>query len=140
MIVCDCYIRHLWLGFETSICLFGVVLFAVRYYRSDKMLYNECMKIRLQEAQLQAIKGLAMHFFESDKVWLFGSRTNTELKGGDIDLYIQTKRKDRILESKLAFLREFQKRFGEQKVDLLVDNGMKQKEIYDIARKEGVLL
>ena len=103
-------------------------------------MYNRRMKTRLQEAQLQAIKTLAMLFFDSDRVWLFGSRANTELKGGDIDLYIQTEHKERLLESKLAFLREFQKRFGEQKVDLLVDNGTRCKAIYDIARKEGVLL
>ena len=117
-----------------------LVLVKKRQCRGFEILYNECMKTRLKEAQRQAIKALAMLFFDSDRVWLFGSRANTGLKGGDIDLYIQTEHKERLLESKLAFLREFQKRFGEQKVDLLVDNGTKRKEIYDIARKEGVQL
>lgn len=98
------------------------------------------MKIRLQEVQQQAIKALAAEFFDSSKVWIFGSRADIDLKGGDIDIYIQTGRKEGILGAKLAFLREFEKRFGEQNVDLVVDNGTKGKEIYAVAQKEGVAL
>jgi predicted nucleotidyltransferase len=98
------------------------------------------MKIRLHEAQQQAIKALAQQFFDSDRVWIFGSRADPDKKGGDIDVYIKTKRREGVLGAKLAFLREFEKRFGEQHVDLLVDNGTKRKEIYEIAQKEGVAL
>jgi len=98
------------------------------------------MNIRLQSTQQEAIKQLASEFFENAKVFVFESRTNMMQKGGDIDIYIQTTKKEAILKAKLAFLREFEKRFGEQKVDLLVDNGSKKKTIFEIARKEGVLL
>ena len=98
------------------------------------------MNIRLQSTQQEVIKQLASDFFENAKVFVFGSRTNMMQKGGDIDIYIQTTKKESILKAKLAFLREFEKRFGEQKVDLLVDNGSKKKTIFEIARKEGVLL
>lgn len=98
------------------------------------------MNIRLQPTQQEAIKKLASEFFVNAKVFIFGSRTDMTQKGGDIDIYIQTTKKEAILKAKLAFLREFEKRFGEQKVDLLVDNGSKEKEIYNIAKKEGVLL
>jgi len=98
------------------------------------------MNIRLQPTQQEAIKQLASEFFENAKVFVFGSRADMALKGGDIDLYIQTTKKDALLKAKLAFLREFEKRFGEQKVDLLVDNGSRKKTIFEIAKREGVQL
>jgi predicted nucleotidyltransferase len=98
------------------------------------------MNIRLQPIQQEAIKQLASEFFENAKVFVFGSRTDMTLKGGDIDIYIQTTKKESILKAKLAFLCEFEKHFGQQKVDLLVDNGTKKKIIFEIAKKEGVLL
>ena len=98
------------------------------------------MDIRLQSTQQEAIKQLALEFFENTKVSVFGSRADMSQKGGDIDIYIQTSKKDALLKAKLVFLCEFEKRFGEQKVDLLVDNGSKKKPIFEIARREGVLL
>jgi len=98
------------------------------------------MNVRLQTSQQEVIKQLASEFFENEKVFIFGSRADMSKKGGDIDIYIQTTKKDALLKAKLAFLREFEKCFGEQKVDLLVDNGSKRKAIFDIAQKEGVLL
>jgi predicted nucleotidyltransferase len=81
-----------------------------------------------------------MEFFNSSKVMIFGSRADETQRGGDIDIYIQTDKKEDILKLKIAFLREFEKLFGEQKVDLLVDNGTKSKEIFEIAKKEGIAL
>jgi len=98
------------------------------------------MNIRLQPTQQEAIKQLASEFFENAKVFVFGSRTDIALKGGDIDLYIQTTKKEALLKAKLAFLREFEKRFGEQKVDVLVDNGSRKKTIFEVAKREGVRL
>jgi len=98
------------------------------------------MKLRINIEQQEAIKTLAAEFFATSVVFIFGSRTDLSQKGGDIDIYLQTKKKDNILKSKLSFLREFEKLFGEQKVDLLVDNGTKSKEIFEIAKKEGIAL
>lgn len=98
------------------------------------------MNIRLQATQQEAIKQLASDFFDDAKVFIFGSRTDMTKKGGDIDIYIQTTKQEAILKAKLSFLREFEKLFGEQKVDLLVDNGSKKKMIFEIAKKEGVAI
>jgi len=98
------------------------------------------MMIRLAKQQQQAIKQLTLELFNSSRVKIFGSRTDVDQKGGDIDIYIQTDKKEDILKSKIVFLREFEKLFGEQKVDLLVDNGTKHKEIFEIAKKEGIAL
>jgi predicted nucleotidyltransferase len=96
--------------------------------------------IRLKEKQQDSIKQLAQELFDTSKVYIFGSRADETQRGGDIDIYIQTDKKEDILKSKIAFLREFEKLFGEQKVDLLVDNKTKRKEIFEIAKKEGILL
>ncbi|MDQ7046559.1 MAG: nucleotidyltransferase domain-containing protein [Sulfurovum sp.] len=85
------------------------------------------------------LKKLSLEIFNSTTIYLFGSRTDDNLKGGDIDLYIQTDKKEDILKSKIIFLREFEKEFGEQKVDLLVDNHLVKKEIFEIA-KQGIKL
>ncbi len=98
------------------------------------------MMIRLKEQQQQTIKQLARELFNSSYVKIFGSRADVHQKGGDIDIYIQTDQKKDILKSKIVFLREFEKLFGEQKVDLLIDNGTKRKEIFEIAKKEGIAL
>jgi predicted nucleotidyltransferase len=98
------------------------------------------MNIRLQQEQQLTIKKLASDFFNTSKVLIFGSRADVNKKGGDIDIYIQTNKKENILESKLSFLREFEKIFGEQKVDLLIDNGTKNREIFEIAKREGIAL
>jgi len=98
------------------------------------------MMIRLNKEQQSAIKQLAMELFDSADVKIFGSRADIDQKGGDIDIYIRTEKKEDLLKSKIVFLREFDKLFGEQKVDLIVDNGTKYKEIFEIAKKEGIAL
>jgi predicted nucleotidyltransferase len=98
------------------------------------------MMIRLEEKQQHTIKRLSKEFFNSSKVMIFGSRADEIQRGGHIDIYIQTDKKEDILKLKIAFLRELEKLFGEQKVDLLVDNGTKSKEIFEIAKKEGIVL
>ena len=95
--------------------------------------------MRLNQHQINYFKKLSLQIFNSTNIYLFGSRTDDSLKGGDIDIYIQTTQKDNILQSKIIFLREFEKEFGEQKVDLLIDNYTVKKEIFKIA-KQGIKL
>jgi len=95
--------------------------------------------MRLNQHQINYFKKLSLEIFNSTAVYLFGSRTDDGLKGGDIDIYIQTDKKDNILQSKIIFLREFEKEFGEQKIDLLIDNHSVKKEIFEIA-KQGIKL
>ncbi|RLA83249.1 MAG: nucleotidyltransferase domain-containing protein [Epsilonproteobacteria bacterium] len=91
--------------------------------------------MRLNQNQINYFKKLSLDIFNSSDIYLFGSRTDDSLKGGDIDIYIQTEQKENILKSKLIFLREFEKEFGEQKIDLIIDNQSNQKEIFEIAKK-----
>ncbi|MFP4485779.1 MAG: nucleotidyltransferase domain-containing protein [Campylobacterales bacterium] len=98
------------------------------------------MRVRLKQEMIEFIKRLSFEIFNSKQVWIFGSRADMSRKGGDIDIYLETSMKDNLLSSKIAFLREFEKRFGEQKVDLIINNHQKEKSIFKIAKKEGVKL
>ena len=95
--------------------------------------------MRLQQDKINYLKQLSSDIFNSSNIYLFGSRIDDNLKGGDIDIYIQTDKKENILKSKIIFLREFDKKFGEQKVDLIIDNNSAKKEIFTIAQ-QGIKL
>jgi len=96
-------------------------------------------KIRLTESHLKTIKLLALKYFDTEEVKIFGSRTDLNKKGGDIDIYIRTDKSDNILKSKIAFLRDFEKIHGEQKIDLIIQSSKSSdKKIFKIARKLGI--
>lgn len=95
-------------------------------------------KVRLNKTYISKIKLLAKKYFDS--VRIFGSRTDLNRKGGDIDIFIKPEKTGDILKSKIAFLRDFELRHGEEKIDLIVQSGKKQKKIFEIAESEGVLI
>ena len=99
--------------------------------------------IRLSKEEIHIIvKVFKCYFLSSDMLWVFGSRVNVEKKGGDIDLYIETNFKDdnEITHARCEFWNELQDLLGEQKIDIIINNGDKKLLIYEIARKEGVQL
>ncbi len=60
--------------------------------------------MRLQDFEISSIKSAANHVFgQGSKVILFGSRVDDDVKGGDIDLYIQPPDKNNLSEIKIAF-------------------------------------
>lgn len=82
-------------------------------------------KIRLSSFERNAICSTFKLFFESeDHLWLFGSRTRLEARGGDIDLYIETKISDIAIanDKKIAFLTESYFAIGDQKIDVVLNN------------------
>ncbi len=77
--------------------------------------------IRLPEEVIKTIIELAKKYFGDEaKVWIFGSRVNPKAKGGDIDIYLEVKEYKDILDKKLDFLVQLDKKIGEQKVDLVI--------------------
>jgi predicted nucleotidyltransferase len=95
-------------------------------------------KVRLSTEYITTIKLLAKKYFDTDEVRIFGSRADLERKGGDIDIFIKTKKKNRLLQSKIAFLRDFELKHGEQKIDLIIQSGNEEKKIFKEARTHGV--
>lgn len=84
-------------------------------------------KVRLSNEYITTIKLLAKKYFDTDEVKIFGSRADLERKGGDIDIFIKTDKKHRLLQSKIAFLRDFELKHGEQKIDLIIQSGNEEK-------------
>ncbi len=98
--------------------------------------------MRLEHFEMNSIKKACTEVFGEDaKVYLFGSRTNDQKKGGDIDLLIQKKDiKGSVVEAKIDFLVKLKSYIGEQKVDVLIDAGQELDSVYKTALKEGILL
>ena len=97
--------------------------------------------MRLKKEHIDFIKNITKDCFGNNaKVYLFGSRIDDKKRGGDIDLYIETNVKENILERKMKLLKKLHEAFGEQKIDIVINNFIKDKFIYQIARKEGTRL
>jgi predicted nucleotidyltransferase len=101
--------------------------------------------MRITASQKQIICESASKYFGADaRVWLFGSRTDDQAKGGDIDLYIepQIQNASDLITAKLQFLQDLHKKIGDQKIDVVLHrtNALNDLPIYRIAKQTGVLL
>lgn len=77
--------------------------------------------MRLPAKQILIIKHLAQEVFgATSQVYLFGSRTQAELKGGDIDLYIVPEAEKANLKNQLKLSAKLQVALGEQKIDIVL--------------------
>ena len=101
--------------------------------------------VRLKEFEITAIQVcFRKHFGPQDHLWLFGSRTHLDKRGGDIDLYVEMVQGtlDDAYAVKIPFLIDLQDRIGEQKIDLVIRHRLdpQDKAIYAEARRTGVQL
>ena len=101
--------------------------------------------MRISEKQAQVIRKAAVtHFGSSLRVWLFGSRVDDHLAGGDIDLYVEPDIEDaaELVEAKLHFLEDIHQVLGEQKIHVVIKRpGFKgDLPIYKIAKETGISL
>lgn len=77
--------------------------------------------MRLKPEKVKFIKENFLDIFKAGDVYLFGSRVDDDKRGGDIDLLFITKHISR--ENIRKFRIEFFKKFGEQKLDIVADDG-----------------
>ncbi len=100
--------------------------------------------MRLNSNDIQAIKNVAQTVFgETATIRLFGSRTDDNKKGGDIDLLIQCNQsisRMELYQLKIEFLVKLKKIIGNQKIDVFIDNGYQHNVIYNEAYQHGILL
>lgn len=97
--------------------------------------------VRLTEEEIKAIKETAFEVFGNNvSVWLFGSRVKPELKGGDIDLYIELDEMKNWFEKKLEFLVKLKEKIGEQKIDVIVKPSGCKEFISIEAKTKGIKL
>jgi predicted nucleotidyltransferase len=107
--------------------------------------------MRLSESESSALIIELSRFLSntpSVKVFLFGSRANDFLKGGDIDLLIVLDTKDKnhlkqlqIIDFKLLSAIKLQPAIGDQKIDLkIIESNQQQEPFYKEALKQAALL
>ncbi len=80
--------------------------------------------MRLTQSQIASINKLTRkHFGQKAIVYLFGSRTDDQKKGGDIDLFISHADETIfVVETKIRFLAELKAEIGDRKIDVIFDN------------------
>jgi len=101
--------------------------------------------MRLTEEQRRAIlSAVHAHFGEDARVLLFGSRVDDRLRGGDIDLLVETisiqpDSRDAVV-AKVSAVADIQRAIGERKIDLVVTGPGGDAPIAVEARSKGVAL
>ena len=94
--------------------------------------------MRLHQSEIDLLKSTLTLLSKEAKLYLFGSRVDDTKKGGDIDLLVVSKK---LKKKDLRILRiEFFKIFGEQKIDVLLDNGEFSNIFHQLIFKKAVLL
>jgi len=99
--------------------------------------------MRLTSAQIDTIKSTATDVLgEGAQVTLFGSRVNDQLKGGDIDLLLETKHpvanKPKAIGQIYA---QLVRQLGDRKIDILIKDPQSQAAtVFNMAKQHGVRL
>ncbi|HAQ19825.1 MAG TPA: DNA polymerase subunit beta [Prolixibacteraceae bacterium] len=80
--------------------------------------------MRLSEFEIESIKSLAkQHFGRNAQVFLFGSRTMNQQRGGDIDLLVRNPEGEQLtIRTKINFISDLILLIGEQKIDVVLEN------------------
>ncbi len=95
--------------------------------------------MRLTPSQIDTIRKATLHNFgEGALVWLFGSRLDDTQRGGDVDLYVETTRRNTLmseLRCKIALEDSL-----DLSVDLIVGEPGQDKPLYNLAKTHGVRL
>jgi hypothetical protein len=95
--------------------------------------------VRLTEFEIKSIiESFNVHFKTGD-IYLFGSRIDDAQKGGDIDLYIDTKDSNNLFEKKLSLLGDIKAKIGDQKIDIVISED-KERAIEKEALAKGIKL
>lgn len=115
-------------------------VFSAQADKKDYILKSGGIKsMRLNPYQTQSIISVFHEVFQEGDLYLFGSRTDDSKSGGDIDLYLSLKEKKDWLLKKIDFLIKLKRKIGDQKIDLVADEG-KNRPIDREARKQGICL
>ena len=110
--------------------------------------------MRLSPAQITLLRSAAARRFGAESLlWLFGSRVNDALLGGDVDLYLETSERnaDQLVDSKLRFLADLHDtpEFDGERIDLVIRSPQpaarsplhgKELPVHRVARAEGIRL
>jgi len=96
--------------------------------------------MRLVSAEVQLLKTKLSSLCSDAKLYLFGSRVDDSKKGGDIDLFIDSKT-EIPLKNQMLFLKKLYKNATQRKIDLVVKSPSKQDmPIFKTALENGIEL
>ena len=96
--------------------------------------------MRLDKNDIQIIKSVILKYIADAEVFLFGSRTCDDKRGGDIDLFVRTK-KPISYDNELEILTELELRGINRKIDLIIQApNNKERSIWKTALDTGILL
>jgi len=94
--------------------------------------------VRLSFDEIKRLKDKLASLSPKAKLYLFGSRVDDTKKGGDIDLLVVS---DELSKKDIRTLRvDFFTKFGEQKIDILLENGMFTNPFHKLIFDKAVLL
>ena len=94
--------------------------------------------MRLRQEEVMVLKKKLYTLSSSAKLYIFGSRVDDTKKGGDIDLLVVS---DELNKKDLRDLRiDFFKYFGEQKLDIILDDGRFKNPFSKIIFEKAILL
>ncbi len=98
--------------------------------------------MRLSETYSKIIQRSAEKIFGKNvQVFLFGSRTDDRLKGGDIDLLIKTDEIKMTGMNKVIFLADVKKQLGDQSIDIVYDkHGRRSEYFFKTIRQQAIRL
>lgn len=97
--------------------------------------------MRLSPHQQNVIRAASVGAFDAGvSVWLFGSRTDDNKCGGDIDLLIQPAptATNHLFSRKIQFLTHLERELGERKIDVVIEAPQDTRPIVEIARATGI--
>ena len=95
--------------------------------------------MRLTKFESETIKRIIEENIKDADVYLFGSRTDDEKKGGDIDLLVISD-SDVTLRMRRKIYLELEDELGEQKIDIVASNRKKLVPFAKLAMLEGIKL
>lgn len=95
--------------------------------------------MRLSSFEIRSIVSVFEKVFAEGKIYLFGSRIDDSKSGGDIDLYIETRNDENLVEKKIQFLMALEALIGEQKIDIVFHRDS-DRPIEKEATSKGILL
>ncbi len=94
------------------------------------------IQVRLSDAEIKNLKESVSSADPHAAIYLFGSRTDLEKRGGDIDILIISQN---IKKSDLTDIRwNFFEEFGEQKIDIVTDDGSVQTSFVEMVFPKAV--
>lgn len=94
--------------------------------------------MRLSKDEIEVLKASLKKLSTEARLYLFGSRADDSKRGGDIDLLVLS---EKLKPKDLRKLRlDFFKKFGDQKMDILLDDGKLSTPFSQMAFKGAVAL